>query len=927
MLVINALKSFLKLVLSCFLLVLALASPLRAQDQQARYSLALQNVPLIDALRQVLNESAIDLVYSRDLVEGQVVYCHARNSTIDELLQCVLKETSLDYIRSSSGTYILVNKREVAPAYGNLRGGVYDADTGTPLPYANVLFVNRPGGVATNQDGLFNIPSLITGSLPIAVSYMGYESVFDTVQVRAGINNVQQFYLRAQSISIDPVIVNGLSQRIPSSMLGSGEIHQQDWDRTSGVKTNDVLRGASQLMGVSIQQPVADLQVHGGAGNEHITLLDGAPVRNPVSMGRHLGAFSPLALDRLVLQKTGFEAKYGSHLTGMVFVEHQLSTDKSFSNTLSIDPLSTNARVMGRFAGSNVQDFVVMASARISNWDVYEDQDVRSLLVGWNEVDPLATSFWVRREVTDATLEPLGGQPDVQFSDIHLGTRYKISPFHTLTGSLYRTTNNLSGAQGFIAQQPLDDPLNEDFVLVTQNDYSWLNWAGQLRHSWILGARSVLSTQFKGSSHNSRLGYRAILEEVTPEVSLDSFNEVFETYRASLDENISADENNYIRELGVYVDLSYGISPSNVLDVGIEIANTESEFTFFQPFVDSIKTTPSSWLFAGYMQDTLPVGRNWVLVPGIRLTYLSNQSPMYAEPRLAIRYDGASSKGGQVSARLAGGLYRQFVHQYELTGYGTSTIVPYTLFWLPIDKSISPSRAYHLAWEGLWTPSSFWTFRIESYVKWLDRILAFDYATVQDLEPEGQPVVLDDFVVPTEGRASGVGFEAEYEQDAFVGSVSYDYAHAEQRFPGRFGDERVTPPWNVPHQFSVDLFYRFAEQFALESNWVHHWGRSWAFRRTYYDVFDVWSPDADIVLPDLQNPEDDIVPDYMRLDFGIRYIWEGKGFKSRLRFSVLNILDRTNVYDYSIDAGQQDYARIPRSLPGRQFSLSMRVEY
>ena len=34
---------------------------------------------------------------------------------------------------------------------------------------------------------------------------------------------------------------------------------------------------------------------------QHITLLDGVPVRDPVSLGRYLGAFSPLALNRMTV--------------------------------------------------------------------------------------------------------------------------------------------------------------------------------------------------------------------------------------------------------------------------------------------------------------------------------------------------------------------------------------------------------------------------------------------------------------------------------------------------------------------------------------------------------------------------------------------------------------------------------------------------
>lgn len=914
--------------LAVLMLFLGVCHPSLAQDRQDHFSVAFQAVPLLDALKEVLQLSTIDLVYSRDLVEGQTAFCHAKNVDIDELLQCVLEETSLDFIRSSSGTYILIGKREIAPVKGNLRGGVYDAETGVPLPYANIILVKERGGVATNQDGLFNMPSLLSGSQPVAVSYVGYESVYDTVHVQAGENNIQEFFLRPAATEIDPIVISGLLQRVPSSFLGAGEVVPEDWDGISGVKTSDVLQGASRLLGVSIQQPIADLHIHGGAGNEHITLLDGVPVRNPVSMGRHLGAFSPLALERLVLRKTGFEARYGSHLTGVLSVDHTLSTDKSFSNAISIDPLSTNARVLGKFLGERNREVVVMGGARISNWDIYQDQDVRSFLTSWNTLDPLVTSFALREDVIDPSFQSIGGGPDVQFSDLHLATRFKLSPFHALHASLYRTTNNLAGTLGILAEQGENSPVEGDILLVSQNAYSWLNWAGQIRHSWVLGARSVLTSQLKANSHNSTLGYQVFFEPVRPEINLESFDEVFNSYQDSLEVNALGEESNIIRERGVYLDLNYGISSRHTMEAGVEVSHTESEFSFFQPFIGPLNIQPSTWIFAGYIQNTIPLGQNLVLVPGIRLTRLSSQSPVFAEPRFAIRFDEAFPRLGDLAVKLSGGLYRQYVHQYELVGYGPNTIVPYSLFWLPLDGSLAPSRAYHLAIESLWLPAPNWSVRFEGYSKWIDRQLLFDYATVQDFEvEEGVPLLLSDFVVATDGRSLGGGVGVEYSTDAFKGGISYEYAHAKQRFPGRFGGGRVSVPWNVPHQLAVDLNLQFTPQFGVVSNWAVQWGRSWAFRRAYYDVFDIWSPVSELTLPDFQNPDKDKLPAYQRVDLGIRYTWERGGFRSRVLFTILNVLDRENVYDFSVDARQDSYSRVPQNLPGRQFSLSLRLEY
>ena len=805
---------------------------------------------------------------------------------------------------------------------GDLGGGVFDVDTGAPLPYANVLLADASIGTSTNEDGLFRFASLLTGAYPVTVTYIGYRPQTDTVYVESGATNRQRFYLRADEVEIEPIVVDGLSQRLPSQSLGEGDVSGEDLVAFNGAPTPDVIRGASRLIGVATQQPIADLYIQGGAGNEHVTVLDGAVVRNPVSMGRHLGAFSPLALERIAVQKAGFEARFGSHLTGRVAVDHSLSTRAPLSSAFMIDPVSVNGRLHGRAVGSQGQEAVFMVAGRSSNWDVYQDRDVHALLEQWSALDPLVASQWTGANLVTEAINQYTEDPDVQFSDLHLASRIKLNPFHVIHASAYRAINELSSIQ--IAESaPVGG--EDDLYFLSQNAYSWRNWAAQLRHSWLPGSRSILTSQLRGSWHDSSLNYRAFLWSEGIEGA--PLPQVMDVYRDSLNGRVHAAERNKIDEFAAQTTLHHSWSSTHEMEAGLEAYRVSSDFAFFQAFIDEIKTEPTTWMFSGYLQHTFSVGSQLQLVPGLRATYVPELQAVYAEPRMALRYDGASPAVGDYAFRLAGGMYRQFVNQFELTTYGTSTIVPSALFWLPLDESVSPPRSYHLALDALLLPSPEWTFRMESYAKWHHRLLTLDYATIQDLEPGSAFLQQEAFVTSTRGRAFGASIAATYAPRwATIGS-SYDYSYVVQRFPGRFEDAMIRTPWHVPHRFNVNLSLNLSSQWKLETAWTQSSGRTWAFRQSYYDIFTIWRPDPITPLPGFQNPEEDTIPQYKRLDVGARYRVDLADAGIEMRIMVINALDTNNIYDYSVESDGQQYNILPRTLPGRQLALSLRVDY
>ena len=86
--------------------------------------------------------------------------------------------------------------------------------------------------------------------------------------------------------------------------------------------------------------------------------------------------------------------------------------------------------------------------------------------------------------------------------------------------------------------------------------------------------------------------------------------------------------------------------------------------------------------------------------------------------------------------------------------------------------------------------------------------------------------------------------------------------------------------------------------------------------------------DASFDAFDLSRPSEQKVPPYYRLDAGFIYARTWGRSTVQLRAFVVNLLDRNNVYDWSIEEPPTGgEARVERTLPGLHPVFSLRFDY
>lgn len=946
----------------------ALATPAAAQTPDAalpdagRVDLVLRGVPADAALAAFAAAARVNVAYSTALVGTRPVWCGAPGSTVDRLLRCITDAVGLDYVRRSSGTFVVTERVVEAVRPGAVAGLVVDAATGEALPFATV----RVAGVAavTDAAGRFSLVGVAPGPVVLTSSYVGYVPASARLAVEPGGVATATVALRPVVASVGAVVVDGLQRRDASERLGAdagfetlgpagGASGDTNGDavpplaRSAPAVTSSVDGPALRtLLGVSERTFRDGLSMQGGEAGEHVLQIDGATVYEPLAVGPTLGALSPLAVGRVTVRKAGFGARHGSHLAGVLQAEHDLARpdapgDGSGRAALAAeaDAYAASARVrtatrLGTWRGEPVEA-VALVAARRSLWDVRPPAALDRALREWNSVDPVLAA--ALGSVPAGTLYDTHRHgSDVSFSDVHAAARVRVGALRSVRASLYRGTAGVA-TEVLAVGAP---PAGAGTALLARDGTHWTNLAATVRGDAVVSARVRVGGGARLSRHTLRQRVDTATGADAGLAGTETPDDAGVRLAAVLDARGAADNGHDLLDLGLSADATVALSAGHEVTVGVDGALLASRFHLLAAgyglasFRD-LDARHTQARVAAFADGSHRLGGRWTVEPGLRLTALAASGDVLAEPRLAVRYDArpgdrlAGIPLAGVAARVAAGVYRQFASRVEFDTVGPSALVPAVAVWLPSDATVAPASALHVAAEALWQPSAAWELRAEGYAKALPHVYRLDYRA---LLTAGAPLAHQaDFLVHETGRALGVGVRLARQAPRWAASAGIALARTERRSDARFGGRWVPAPWAEPLRATLALDVlawgrRDGTGVLARARGLGVWGRSWAYRRAYYDVLPAV---AGAAIPGVafDRPEDDRLPPHLALDVGLAVTrLLGDARRLEVAADVANVLGRRNVLDWSLRPdGAGGVVPWTRTLPGVQPSLRVRL--
>ena len=228
---------------------------------------------------------------------------------------------------------MLTSLSALAQTTFTVSGTVKDGSTGETLIGATVRIREIPqSGTATNAYGFYSL-SAPQGQYTLLVSYSGYESFSQTIDLNRPMTIGVALSARNE---LKEVVINGNrpnNDQIASPQMGVEKLNMSQINNVPVLLgEKDVLKTVTLLPGIqSAGEGNTGFFVRGGASDQNLILLDEAPVYNASHLLGFFSTFNSDAIKDVSIYKGGMPAEYGGRLSSVVDIKMLDGNKKDFT--------------------------------------------------------------------------------------------------------------------------------------------------------------------------------------------------------------------------------------------------------------------------------------------------------------------------------------------------------------------------------------------------------------------------------------------------------------------------------------------------------------------------------------------------------------------------------------------------------------------
>lgn len=235
---------------------------------------------------------------------------------------------------------------------GNIKGFVYDKETGEACSFANVFIENTSFGAATDVNGYFNINKVPPGRHHLIISYVGYDTLRTEIVMKEGGLISDNYYLTPSSVILEETVVSA-EQREKATQVRTSitKVQPTQIKRIPSIGAEPDLAQYLQVVpGVIFTgDQGGQLYIRGGSPIQNLVLLDGMVIYNPF---HSIGLFS--VFDSDIIENTdvftgGFSAEYGGRISSVMDIRMRNGNKKRFAGKISASPFGSKLMIEGPF--------------------------------------------------------------------------------------------------------------------------------------------------------------------------------------------------------------------------------------------------------------------------------------------------------------------------------------------------------------------------------------------------------------------------------------------------------------------------------------------------------------------------------------------------------------------------------------------------
>lgn len=247
-------------------------------------------------------------------------------------------------------TLVMLIATAATAQVGKIKGFVYDKANGEPALFTNVVVQGTTVGGATDVNGYYTITNVPAGEQTLMVTYLGFDTLYSTVTVKADEIVSQNLYLDKSSVKLSEVQISAARQEaLTEVQTAVTKLTPKE------IKQLPSVSGESDLAQIMQVQPGVvftgdqggQLYIRGGSPIMNKVLLDGMIIYNPFHSIGFFSVFETDIIKTADIYTGGFNAEYGDRISSIMDVRTRDGNRKRFAGKLSFNPFGANLLLEG----------------------------------------------------------------------------------------------------------------------------------------------------------------------------------------------------------------------------------------------------------------------------------------------------------------------------------------------------------------------------------------------------------------------------------------------------------------------------------------------------------------------------------------------------------------------------------------------------
>ena len=244
---------------------------------------------------------------------------------------------------------------------GNIRGFVYDKNSGEPIMFCNVILQGTTIGASTDVNGMYNISKVLVGDYTLMVTYIGYDTSTVNITLKKGKVITQNLEISESSVKLNEVRISAERSEMKTEVKAAAiKITKQDMEMIPNIGGEPDLAQYMQVIPgvVFTGDQGGQLYIRGGSPIQNKVLLDGMTIYSPF---HSIGLFSVFDTD--IIRNTdvytgGFSAEYGGRISSIMDIKTIDGNKKEFGGKVSANTFGSKLFVEGPLLGNKKSSFI-----------------------------------------------------------------------------------------------------------------------------------------------------------------------------------------------------------------------------------------------------------------------------------------------------------------------------------------------------------------------------------------------------------------------------------------------------------------------------------------------------------------------------------------------------------------------------------------